>query len=68
MNAKNTIMNKTTKTMIANSPVPTGPKWCLDLRYLRMNQIVTKAAMTPEIAAACQESKKFNTLSISEVL
>jgi len=67
MNAKNTITNNTTKTRIAITAVPNGPKWCLDRRCLRMNQIVTNAAMTPEIAAACQESKKFNALSISEV-
>jgi hypothetical protein len=67
MNAKNTIMNKTTKTMIANTAVPTWPKWCLARRYLRMNQMVTKAAMTAEIAAACQESREFNALSITVI-
>jgi len=55
--ARNAFMKMTTKTMIANTTVPMGPKWCLDRRCQGMNQIVAKAVMTPEIAAPCQVSK-----------
>jgi hypothetical protein len=64
MNAKNKMMKRIAKTMTANIAVPTGPKWCLDRLCLLTNHMVTMPAIAQQMAAACQESKEFKTLSI----